>query len=172
MTDQITTVLSEGIRATIQEKDPEAFQNAAIEAYRIRTGGRIVSADGPMISAQCVRVPVSDGHMAAVSVAFNRKPTIEQIREQWDAFVGSPRAVNLPYSADPFLAYSDEDDRPQTRIDRDASRGMGVTLGRLRDDPVLDYKFVALSHNTIRGAAGGSILMAELLKAEGYLNAK
>ena len=125
-----------------------------------------------MISAQCVRVPVSDGHMAAVSVAFNRKPTIEQIREQWDAFVGSPRAVNLPYSADPFLAYSDEDDRPQTRIDRDASRGMGVTLGRLRDDPVLDYKFVALSHNTIRGAAGGSILMAELLKAEGYLNAK
>lgn len=134
--------------------------------------GRIVSADGPMISAQCVRVPVSDGHMAAVSIAFNRKPTIKQIRERWDAFVGSPRAVNLPYSADPFLAYSDEDDRPQTRIDRDASRGMGVTLGRLRDDPVLDYKFVALSHNTIRGAAGGSILMAELLKAEGYLNAK
>lgn len=134
--------------------------------------GRIVATNRPLISAQCVRVPVSDGHMAAVSVAFETRPAIEQIRERWDAFQGSPRAANLPSSAHPFLCYSDRDDRPQTRIDRDAGGGMGVTLGRLREDSVLDFKFVALSHNTVRGAAGGGILMAELLKAEGFLNPK
>jgi aspartate-semialdehyde dehydrogenase len=131
--------------------------------------GRIVNADLPVISAQCIRVPVSDGHMAAVSVSFERKPPKGEILERWKTFEGVPQRLGLPSAPKPFLIYSDEENRPQTRLDRDAGDGMAVTLGRLREDSLFDYKFVALSHNTVRGAAGGGILTAELLKTEGYL---
>ena len=134
--------------------------------------GRIVNADLPLISAQCIRVPVSDGHMAAVSVSFERKPPRGEILERWRTFEGEPQRLGLPSAPKPFLIYSDEENRPQTRLDRDAGNGMAVTLGRLREDNLFDYKFVALSHNTVRGAAGGGVLTAELLKVEGYLNGK
>ena len=136
------------------------------------TDGQIVNADLPVISAQCIRVPVSDGHMAAVSASFERKPPKGEILERWRTFEGKPQRLGLPSAPKPFMIYFDEDTRPQTRLDRDAGNGMAITIGRLREDPLFDYKFVALSHNTIRGAAGGAILMAELLKAEGYLNGK
>ncbi len=132
--------------------------------------GQIVNADLPVISAQCIRVPVSDGHMAAVSVSFEKKPPKGEILERWRTFEGKPQRLGLPSAPKPFMTYYEEDTRPQTRLDRDAGNGMAVTLGRLREDPLFDYKFVALSHNTVRGAAGGAILTAELLKAEGYLN--
>jgi aspartate-semialdehyde dehydrogenase len=107
--------------------------------------------------------------MAAVSVSFKKKPSIETILDRWASFEWDARSTSLPSSPKPFLLYSSEDNRPQTLLDRDAGNGMAVTLGRLRDDNVFDYKFVALSHNTVRGAAGGAILMAELLSNEGYL---
>jgi aspartate-semialdehyde dehydrogenase len=131
--------------------------------------GEIVPINSPTISAQCIRVPVTDGHMAAVSVSFKKKPSIETILDRWATFEWDSRATGLPSSPSPFLIYSGEDNRPQTLLDRDAGDGMAVTLGRLRDDTIFDYKFVALSHNTVRGAAGGAILMAELLSNEGYL---
>tara|TARA_Y100000588_G_C14273664_1_gene933372 strand:+ start:939 stop:2021 length:1083 start_codon:yes stop_codon:yes gene_type:complete len=134
--------------------------------------GEIKATDAPVISAQCIRVPVTDGHMAATSVAFETKPPRDEVIDRWRSFQGSKKAEGLPSSPAPFLTYSDEDDRPQTKVDRDAGNGMAVTLGRLRDDEVFDYKFIALSHNTLRGAAGGAILMAELLHAQGYLEAK
>lgn len=134
--------------------------------------GEIVNAKGPVISAQCIRVPVTDGHMAAVSVSFEKKPPADLVIERWKAFQGDARAAGLPSSPRPFLTYFAEEDRPQTRLDRDAGGGMGVTIGRLREDNIFDYRFVALSHNTVRGAAGGAILMAELLKSEGYIQAK
>lgn len=133
--------------------------------------GEIVKADTPIISAQCVRVPVTDGHLAATSVSFERKPPRDEVIARWNAFQGSKKAEGLPSAPNPFVVYREEDDRPQTRLDRDFGDGMGVTIGRLRDDTVFDYKFVALSHNTVRGAAGGAVLMAELLKAQGYLEA-
>lgn len=134
--------------------------------------GEIVPARTPNISAQCIRVPVTDGHLAAVSVSFATKPSQDEILECWRTFKGDPRGTGLPSSPTPFLNYFTEEDRPQTRLDRDAGNGMGVTLGRLRDDNVFDYRFIALSHNTVRGAAGGAVLMAELLYREGYLKAK
>ena len=131
--------------------------------------GEIVSADAPVISAQCYRVPVSDGHMAAVSVSFDKKPPHDEIIERWKAFKGAPQELNLPSAPQQFLTYFEEDNRPQTRLDRDLERGMGVSLGRLREDCIFDYKFAALAHNTIRGAAGGAVLTAELLCAQGYI---
>ena len=132
----------------------------------------IATASAPSITAQCIRVPVSDGHMAAVFVSFEKKPTREQILSAWQEFSGPPQKLKLPSAPTPFLHYFEDDTRPQTRLDRDAGRGQAVTIGRLRDDPVFDWKFVALSHNTVRGAAGGAVLTAELLKSEGYLAAK
>jgi aspartate-semialdehyde dehydrogenase len=131
--------------------------------------GQIVPADSPVMSAQCIRVPVSDGHMAAVSVSFAKKPPKEVIRERWAAFAGKPQQLKLPSAPQPFLQYFEEDNRPQTKLDRDLGHGMAVALGRLREDNLFDYKFVALSHNTVRGAAGGAVLIAELLHAEGRL---
>ena len=131
--------------------------------------GEIVPTRTPVISAQCVRVPVTDGHMAAVSVSFDKKPKAEDILARWQNFKSDPRALGLPSSPKTFLAYLEGDDRPQTRLDRDAGNGMGITLGRLREDPIFHYKFIALSHNTVRGAAGGAVLMAELLTREGYI---
>lgn len=132
----------------------------------------IVKAVAPAITAQCIRVPVTDGHMAATFVTFDKKPSREEILARWAAFEGLPQKLNLPSAPKPFLRYFEEDNRPQTRLDRDQGNGMGVTIGRLREDTLFDYKFVSLSHNTVRGAAGGAVLMAELLKAEGYITAK
>jgi aspartate-semialdehyde dehydrogenase len=137
-----------------------------------RDSGKIVPATSPRISSQCIRVPASDGHMAAVFVRFDKKPTPEQIIDCWRKAAGKPQALKLPSAPVPYLTYFTEDNRPQTKLDRDASGGMGITIGRLRADPIYDYKFVCLSHNTIRGAAGGAVLTAELLAAEGYIIAK
>jgi aspartate-semialdehyde dehydrogenase len=136
-----------------------------------RDSGKIVPATSPRISSQCIRVPASDGHMAAVFVRFDRKPTAEQIIDCWKKAAGKPQALKLPSAPVPYLTYFTEDNRPQTKLDRDASGGMGITIGRLRPDPIYDYKFVCLSHNTVRGAAGGAVLTAELLAAEGYITA-
>lgn len=132
--------------------------------------GEIVCASSPAITTQCLRVPVSDGHMAAVFVRFKNKPTIEQIKEKWAAFSGAPQQLSLPSAPKQFLHYYEEDNRPQTKLDRDTENGMAVHIGRLREDSQYDYKFVCLSHNTVRGAAGGAVLMAELLAAKGYLD--
>jgi len=135
-------------------------------------GGRIVNATAPVITAQCIRVPVSDGHMAAVFVAFDKKPSKDQILSAWKEFGGKPQQLGLPSAPKPFLNYFEDDSRPQTKLDRDAGKGQAVSIGRLRPDAVFDWKFVALSHNTVRGAAGGAVLTAELLKAEGQVVAK
>jgi len=132
----------------------------------------IRDAEQPLISAQCVRVPVDDGHLAAVSVRFEDKPKREDILRLWREWEPAPQRMKLPSAPRPFLVYREEDDRPQPALDRDAGGGMAVVLGRLREDPVLDWRFVSLSHNTLRGAAGGSVLSAELLQAQGYLERK
>jgi aspartate-semialdehyde dehydrogenase len=134
--------------------------------------GAIVNATAPIISATCMRVPVSDGHMAAVFVTFETKPSREQILSAWHEYAGPPQHKKLPSAPTPFLHYFAEDDRPQTRLDRDAGNGQAITIGRLRGDRQFDWRFVALSHNTIRGAAGGAVLTAELLTSDGYLVAK
>ncbi len=131
--------------------------------------GEIVPAKEPVITTQCLRVPVTDGHMAAVFVRFENKPTKEQILEDWKSFAGKPQTLGLPSAPEQFITYFEEDNRPQTGLDRDLYGGMGVSVGRLRPDTVYDYKFVGLSHNTLRGAAGGAVLIAELLYREGYL---
>ena len=132
--------------------------------------GEIVKADAPIITTQCIRVPVTDGHTAAVFVRFENKPTKEEILEAWKNFSGKPQALGLPHAPEQFITYFEEDNRPQAKLDRDIYGGMGVTVGRLREDSVYDYKFVGLSHNTLRGAAGGAVLIAELLYREGYFN--
>ena len=131
--------------------------------------GKIVPAAAPVITTQCLRVPVTDGHMAAVFVKFEKKPTKEEILEAWSSFKGKPQTLGLPSAPEQFITYFEEENRPQTGIDRDLYGGMGVSCGRLREDTVYDYKFVGLSHNTLRGAAGGAVLIAELLYREGYL---
>ena len=132
--------------------------------------GEIVKADAPVITTQCIRVPVSDGHTAAVFVKFENKPSKEQILKDWAEFSGKPQELGLPNAPEQFITYFEEDNRPQAALDRDIYGGMGVTVGRLREDKLYDYKFVGLSHNTLRGAAGGAVLIAELLYREGYFN--
>ena len=132
--------------------------------------GEIVPATTPKFTAQCLRVPVSDGHMAAVFVTFKNKPTKEQILECWKNFSGVPQALSLPHAPKQFLNYFEEDNMPQTRLNRDLEGGMAISVGRLRKDTQYDYKFVCLSHNTLRGAAGGAVLLAELLCAKGYMD--
>ncbi len=134
--------------------------------------GEIVKAKEPVITTQCLRVPVSDGHTAAVFVRFRNKPTKEQILAAWKAYSGKPQELKLPSAPKQFITYFEEDNRPQAVLDRDRECGMGVCVGRLREDTVYDYKFIGLSHNTLRGAAGGAVLIAELLTAEGYLAKK
>lgn len=133
-------------------------------------GDEIVEATTPSITTQCLRVPVSDGHMAAVFMSFAHKPSIEQIRKAWAEFRGPAQELELPSAPKQFLHYFEEPDRPQTKLDRNLENGMAVSIGRLREDTQYDYKFVCLSHNTLRGAAGGGILMAELLAKLGYLD--
>jgi aspartate-semialdehyde dehydrogenase len=134
--------------------------------------GEIVKADGPIITSQCIRVPVLNGHTAAVFVSFEKKPTKEEILDRWKKFKGVPQELNLPSAPKQFIQYLEEDNRPQVKLDVDYENGMGVSIGRLREDTVFDYKFVGLSHNTVRGAAGGAILCAELLKAKGFIEKK
>lgn len=133
-------------------------------------GGAIVAAKSPVITAQCLRVPVSDGHTAACFVSFENKPTKEQILEAWSCFSGEPQALKLPSAPRQFIHYFGEDDRPQPKLDRYCERGMAVCAGRLREDNLFDYKFIGFSHNTLRGAAGGAVLLAELLAAKGYFD--
>ena len=135
-------------------------------------GGKIVKAEKPVITTQCIRVPVTDGHLAAVFVSFEKKPAKEEIIRAWKEYKGKPQQLGLPSAPEQFITYFEEDDRPQTRLDRDLYGGMGVSAGRLREDVFYDYKFVGLSHNTLRGAAGGAVLIAELLYREGYLTEK
>lgn len=133
-------------------------------------GDHIVPATSPKITAQCLRVPVADGHMAAVFVKLKNKASKEEIIAKWRSFSGRAQELHLPSAPEHFLTYFEEDNRPQTKLDRDLEGGMGISVGRLREDAIFDYKFVSLSHNTLRGAAGGAVLMAELLCAEGYLD--
>ena len=134
--------------------------------------GEIVKAEGPVITTQCIRVPVLNGHTAAVFVKFAKKPTKEQLIEKLVNFKGLPQELELPSAPKQFIQYLEEDNRPQVNLDVDYENGMGVSVGRLREDKVYDFKFVGLSHNTVRGAAGGAILCAETLTAKGYIQAK
>ena len=134
--------------------------------------GEIVKADGPVITTQCIRVPVLDGHTAAVFVRFAKKPTKEQLIEKLVNFKGLPQELELPSAPKQFIQYLEEDNRPQVQLDVNFENGMGISVGRLREDSVYDFKFVGLSHNTVRGAAGGAILCAETLTAKGYITAK
>jgi aspartate-semialdehyde dehydrogenase len=130
----------------------------------------IINVQKPVITTQCIRVPVTDGHMAATYVSFDKKPGVEQIKERWRSFKGLPQEFELPSAPEQFLKYFEDDSRPQTKLDRDNGKGMTVSIGRLREDTLFDYKFVALSHNTLRGAAGGGVLAAELLAHKGYFD--
>ena len=133
-------------------------------------GDVIVDADSPNFTAQCIRVPVSNGHMGAVFVRFENKPSKEEILNIWKEFAGRAQELELPHAPKQFLNYFEEDNMPQTKLNRDMEGGMAISIGRLREDTQYDYKFVCLSHNTLRGAAGGAVLMAELLCAEGYMD--
>lgn len=131
--------------------------------------GVISPATSPVITCQCIRVPVLNGHTAAVFVKFAKKPTKEQLIEKIRNFKGLPQELNLPSAPKQFIQYLEEDNRPQVKLDVDFENGMGISVGRIRKDKIYDYKFVGLSHNTVRGAAGGAVLCAELLKAQGYI---
>ena len=133
-------------------------------------GDKIVNATTPKFTAQCLRVPVSDGHMAAVFVSFKNAPSKDEILKAWKEFKGKPQLLGLPSAPKQFLNYFEEDNMPQTKLNRNLENGMAVSIGRLREDSQYDYKFVCLSHNTLRGAAGGAVLLAELLCAEGYID--
>ena len=132
--------------------------------------GEIVKATSPSITAQCIRVPVTDGHTAAVFVELENKPSMEQIIKDWDEYKGKPQELNLPSAPKKFLHYFTENDRPQIKSERNLENGMAVSIGRLREDTQYTIKFVCMSHNTLRGAAGGAVLLAELLCAEGYMD--
>ena len=150
--------------------EEEKSEKEPMKVWGSVQGDEIVSAAEPVISAQCLRVPVSDGHTAAAFVKFKNKPTKEQILEAWANYSGRAQELNLPSAPKQFLHYFEEDDRPQARLDRNLEGGMAVSIGRLRDDVIFDYRFVSLSHNTLRGAAGGAVELAELLCAEGYMD--
>lgn len=149
--------------------EEEKSEQEPLRVWGTVENGAIVPAKAPVISTQCIRVPVTDGHTAAVFVRFRRKPTREEILTAWRNYRGRPQELALPSAPAQFITYFDEPDRPQVRLDRDLFGGMGISVGRLREDTVFDYKFVGLSHNTLRGAAGGAVLIAELLLREGYL---
>ena len=132
--------------------------------------GKIIPAENPKFTAQCLRVPVSDGHLAAVFVSFKKKPSKEEILEIWKNFSGEPQRLCLPHAPKQFINYYEENDMPQTKLCRDLEGGMAISTGRLREDTQYDYKFVCVSHNTLRGAAGGAVLLAELLCAKGWMD--
>ena len=150
--------------------EEEKSEQEPLKVWGRLEDGLIVPAQSPSITTQCIRVPVTDGHLAAVFFSLENKVSKEEILRRWKEFSGEPQTLKLPSAPAQFLRYFEEPDRPQTRLDRDLEGGMGIAMGRLREDTQYDYKFVCLSHNTIRGAAGGNILMAELLAAKGYLD--
>jgi len=152
--------------------EEEKSEQEPLKVWGHIENGEIIHAEKPIITTQCIRVPVTDGHTAAVFVKFAEKVQKEEIIELWRNFKGRPQELNLPSAPKQFITYFEEDNRPQAALDRDIEGGMGVTVGRLREDKLYDYKFVGLSHNTLRGAAGGAVLIAELLAAEGYINKK
>ncbi|WP_212950689.1 aspartate-semialdehyde dehydrogenase [Paenibacillus cookii] len=152
--------------------EEEKSEQEPLRIWGSLQNGEIVKASSPLITTQCIRVPVTDGHLATVFVSFENKPSKEEIITRWREFKGRPQELGLPSAPQQFITYFEEENRPQTKLDRDIERGMGVSVGRLREDSIYDYKFVGLSHNTLRGAAGGAVLIAELLKAEGYIQAK
>ena len=150
--------------------EEEKSENEPLKIWGKVEDGKIVNAVSPAITTQCLRVPVSDGHTAAVFVSFENKPSIEEIKKCWAEYSGEPQLLKLPSAPEHFLTYFEEPDRPQAKLDRNLEKGMGISIGRLRSDSQYDYKFVSLSHNTLRGAAGGNVLMAELYAAKGYFD--
>ncbi len=150
--------------------EEEKSEKEPLKIWGSIENGEIVNAASPAITAQCLRVPVSDGHTAAVFVKFTKKPTKEEILKAWADFKGEPQTLALPSAPQQFIRYFEEDNRPQAKLDRMEGNGMSVSVGRLREDTLFDYKFVGLSHNTLRGAAGGAVLLAELLAAKGYFD--
>jgi len=149
--------------------EDEKSEKEPLKIWGSIENGAIVPASAPLFTAQCIRVPVSDGHLAAVFAEFDKKPDIDEIKSRWNSFRGRPQELELPSAPKQFLHYFEEDMYPQTRLHRDLEGGMAVSVGRLRPDNQYDIKFVSLSHNTLRGAAGGGVLLAELLCAEGYM---
>ena len=149
--------------------EEEKSEQEPLKVWGKVVGDKIIAADSPSITTQCVRVPASDGHLSAVFMAFKKKPEIEEIKQIWREFKGRPQELELPSAPKQFLHYFEDENRPQTRLDRMLENGMAVSIGRLRPDIQYDYKFISLSHNTLRGAAGGAVLLAELLCAERYI---
>ncbi len=150
--------------------EEEKSEQEPLKIWGSIANGEIVAATSPAITTQCLRVPVANGHTAAVFVSFEKKPSLNEIKARWAAFSGEPQKLELPSAPKQFLNYFEENDRPQAKTERMLENGMAISIGRLREDSQYDYKFVCLSHNTIRGAAGGAVLMAELLAAKGYLD--
>ncbi|MCL2055753.1 MAG: aspartate-semialdehyde dehydrogenase [Oscillospiraceae bacterium] len=161
MTDNVIPYIGGG--------EEEKSEKEPLKIWGSIKDGKIIDAASPQITAQCIRVPVTDGHMAAVFASFAKKPEIEEIKRLWDDYKGEAQILNLPSAPKKFIRYFEEADRPQTKLDRDLENGMGISLGRLRPDTQYDIKFIGLSHNTVRGAAGGGVLMAEVLCAKGYI---
>ena len=150
--------------------EEEKSEQEPLKVWGTIQNGEIVKATSPLITTQCLRVPVSDGHTAAVFVTFENKPSKEEILQAWAEFKGEPQELELPHAPKQFIHYFEEDNRPQAKLDRMIEGGMAVSVGRLREDTMFDYKFVCLSHNTLRGAAGGGVLLAELLAKKGYFD--
>ena len=152
--------------------EEEKSETEPLKVFGRIEGGKIVKFEGLKISAQCLRIGVLNGHTATVAVKLREKPSKEELISALESYSGEPQKLNLPSAPKQFIRYLTEDNRPQVLMDVDYERGYGVSIGRLREDNIFDYKFVGLSHNTIRGAAGGGVLLAELLKAKGYIGAK
>ncbi len=152
--------------------EEEKSENEPLRVFGKVENGEIACAQEPKITCQCIRVPVLNGHTAAVFVKFRKKPTKEQLIEKLESYSGAPQELQLPSAPKQFMRYMTEDNRPQVQLDVDYENGMGVSIGRIREDSIYDYKFVGLSHNTVRGAAGGAVLCAELLKAKGFITKK
>ncbi len=150
--------------------EEEKSEQEPLKVWGHIENGEIVKVEKPNITTQCLRVPVSNGHFAAVFVRFQNKPSMDEIKKIWAEYSGEPQALKLPSAPKQFLNYFEEDNMPQTRLHRNLEGGMAISIGRLRPDTQYDYKFVCLSHNTLRGAAGGAVEMAELLAAKGYLD--
>jgi len=150
--------------------EEEKSEQEPMKIWGSMEDGRIIPAKSPVITTQCLRVPVSDGHTAAVFASFEKKPPMDEILARWESFSAAPQKLELPSAPKQFIHYFAEDNRPQAALDRNLENGMAVSVGRLRPDSVYDIKFVCLSHNTLRGAAGGAVLMAELLTAQGYMD--
>ena len=152
--------------------EEEKSEQEPLKIYGHIENGVIVKATAPAITSQCIRVPVLNGHTAAVFVNFKKKPSKEELIKAMTSYSGEPQKLGLPSAPKQFIQYLEDDNRPQVALDVDYEGGFGISIGRLREDSIFDYKFVGLSHNTVRGAAGGAVLCAELLKAKGYIEAK